>query len=373
MKARYIISFIVIIIMILVCIGYKFIFLNINKPIVNSQNFEYIENIDTTSNHNANNIQYRSSTWMGAYNDQLFIYMHCDNRSKMTDYDGWLCKLNNNGLDKICQFGDGNIVHFVGASKQFIYYWIFHDAPLNDLLYCYDLDKNQENPIFSGRASESKNSFFSDDDTVYVPFVDEECNEYVKYMHIRGSVIVNISSQPEYYQFANRKYSLTPGDPPYQETVVCTEMDGSSHTVMLGNATHRALVSTPQGLIIHNEGYSDLLYFICNDGEPIPLFRIPCLASRSAITVSGSDVILSFKRYEKYGEFGMKRYENDTKEGVYKINLNDYSVTKISDKIFNGLYNFNDKCIFGCDEYCNIYLLTMNGEIMPIVTNPKVK
>ena len=371
MKDRYIITIIIIMILILIFLGYKFLFLNENSPIVVSENFVYVENIDATNTHNANNIQYQSSIWMGAYNEQLFIYMHCDKRSKMTNCDGWLCRLKSNGLEKIYRLGNGNIIHFVGSSNQFIYYWVFHDAPLNDLLYCFDLGKNQESPIFSGRASESKTAYFSDDNTVYVPFVDEKDNQYQKYMHISGSEIVNITLQPEYYLFANKKYSLTAGDPPYQEKVVCTEIDGSSYTIELGNATNRSLISTPHGLVVHNEGYSDLLYLICDDGELKTLFHIPCLASRSAITVCESGIILSFKRYEKYGELGMKRYENDTEEGVYKIDLKDLSVTKLSDDIFNGLYIINNKCIFGCDEYCNIYLFTMDGKILPLVINPK--
>ena len=157
--------------------------------------------------------------------------------------------------------------------------------------------------------------------------------------------------------------------------MVCIQEDDSSYTVTLGNAVHRSLVSTPYGIVVHNEGYSDLLYLVRNDGNIQSLFHIPCLSSVSAITVCGSEVILSFKRYEKYGDLkiGMKRYVNDTKEGVYRISLKDFSVTKISDTIFNGLYIFSKNVILGCDDNCNVYFLTMDGDIMPILTNPKAQ
>ena len=76
----------------------------------------------------------------------------------------------------------------------------------------------------------------------------------------------------------------------------------------------------------------------------------------------GDAVYLSVLRYEKYSEIGMKRFENDTEEGTYRINLNDGTTVKVSNQIYDGLYCFDQVCLYACDENCNIYQLDLDGK-----------
>ena len=89
----------------------------------------------------------------------------------------------------------------------------------------------------------------------------------------------------------------------------------------------------------------------------------------TAVDVVGDDVYLSLKRYEGYSESGklLRRYENDTLEGTWRISLTDFSAVKISDTIYNGLYCFGD-VLLACDESCSVYRLQPDGSTQPLIT-----
>lgn len=49
------------------------------------------------------------------------------------------------------------------------------------------------------------------------------------------------------------------------------------------------------------------------------------------------------------------------------IDLKDGTKEKINDYIFCGMYNFDDTCIYCCDEDGNIYRMELDGEVSPIL------
>ena len=63
----------------------------------------------------------------------------------------------------------------------------------------------------------------------------------------------------------------------------------------------------------------------------------------------------------------MRRFENDTEEGTWRIDLKDGTKEKINDYIFCGMYTFDDTCIYCCDEDENIYRMELDGEVSPIL------
>ena len=134
--------------------------------------------------------------------------------------------------------------------------------------------------------------------------------------------------------------------------------------MQLPYADKRTLIPCENGLLIHNEGRGELLYWVDEEGEVTSLFSVPCILSDSSVTVYGTSAYLSFIRYEKHGEIGQVRYKNDTLEGTYKIDLRTFSAEKISDKVYCGLYNFDDTCIYACDEDCHIYKLDSEANII---------
>ena len=93
------------------------------------------------------------------------------------------------------------------------------------------------------------------------------------------------------------------------------------------------------------------------------------MTSDTAVAIVGDDVYISLKRYEGWGESGkgLRRYENDTLEGTWRISLTDFSAVKISDTIYNGLYCFGD-VLLACDESCSVYRLHPDGSTQPLIT-----
>ena len=87
------------------------------------------------------------------------------------------------------------------------------------------------------------------------------------------------------------------------------------------------------------------------------------------MTVINNSIYLSFKRYEKFGKGNilLQRYENDQIEGTYRISLDDLSVEKISDRIFSGMFHFDQTTIWACDELKNIYQLDLDGNIEQVI------
>ena len=153
------------------------------------------------------------------------------------------------------------------------------------------------------------------------------------------------------------------------ERIFCKDRDGitTELTFEKCRASTRAIIPCAGGLLIHNDRLSTMLYYICDDGEMTLLFSLPCLASQSSVQTCGSTVYLSVKRYVSLGEIGMRRLENDTEEGTWRIDLKDGTKEKINDYIFCGMYNFDDTCIYCCDEDGNIYRMELDGEVSPIL------
>ncbi len=136
-----------------------------------------------------------------------------------------------------------------------------------------------------------------------------------------------------------------------------------------------SLFQTQYGLIVYNRGYANggkqSLYLIQPSGETVELLTFRCLYSDSAINLYHDKLYYSVKRYERYGELGMTRFENDEIEGSYIINLTDLSAEKVSNMIFDGLYIFDDSGIIACDENCNIYKLDYKGNVIDVLLEIK--
>ena len=131
------------------------------------------------------------------------------------------------------------------------------------------------------------------------------------------------------------------------------------------NIEKKSMIPCDNGLLIHNETNGDFLYFIeAESGDVIELFTVDCIYAVSAVNVHDGYAYLSFVRYTKYGPLGIggKQDENDALNGTYRISLTDYSVEKISDESYNGLFIFDDTGIYACNEEGSIYKLDFDGQ-----------
>ena len=147
------------------------------------------------------------------------------------------------------------------------------------------------------------------------------------------------------------------------ERIIEYDEQNNKREVSLAPADNRGIIPTQYGLVIQNEGRNTLCYHIGENGIE-PLFNVPCSFSISTCTVIDNYVYLSLLRYEKIDDETYKgnlRYENDEIEGIYRINLLDHAIEKISDSIYNGLFYFGGQQLFCCDSQCNISIMDLQG------------
>lgn len=333
-----------------------------SQIMITKESVEIRENGD----HPANNRQYQASVWLGAFEGKLYFYPHCGYASRRTMYDGFMCVFENGGVTilKDLEAGKTSVI-MQGFLSPFLYYWD-NNASLSkqsDFLYCYDLQSGEDRQLCSGEAMLMHNSHESDKGLFYFPLWVEN-GETPKFVCVKDGAFSKVAPLTKGYHLNGRTYYAVAEYGDTAERILCQDENGFVNEIPMGYAHHRSVIPCENGLIIHNESGSDILYWINEAGDVQKLFSVECLDSRSAVNVHGTDVYLSLKRYKEYGEIGMKRYENDTLEGTYRISLTDYSVQRLSDQIYDGLYNFDDTCLYACDENCNIFQIDFNGNLI---------
>ena len=256
----------------------------------------------------------------------------------------------------------------MGQSGKYLYYWA-NKQENNYSLYCYDLSTNTKQAIYRGDPHGKKTSYFAEDGTCYFPLEVEHPEDVPQFVHVSGTEVLEVCPLTKGYPLGGKTYEVVAGYGDAEaERILCKESDGTTTelTFEKGSCT-RAIIPCVGGLLVHNYNLPTMLYYIRNDGEMTLLFSLPCLTSHSSVQTCGSTVYLSVKRYESYGEIGMRRFENDTEEGTWRIDLKDGTKEKINDYIFCGMYNFDDTCIYCCDEDGNIYRMELDGEVSPIL------
>ena len=320
----------------------------------------------------SNQHQHERDTWLGVYDGQLYYFPNCMYSTLETDYDRWLCAVGNGGLTKLCRPGGDGYVSLVGQQGRWLYYWDVHgafDKPGDPYtLLCYDLAARQEVTICTGQNGYDDLTIFAPDGTIYIPLNVTRSDEIRQYLHVSGTQLLGVTTDvPAGYALGGATYAATRGHEPLASRIVATGADGAAQEVPMPYARIRCLLPAGDGLLVHNiDGGS--LYRIAPDHSVTPLFAPPCMTSDTAIAIVGDDVYISLKRYEGWHESGkgLRRYENDTLEGTWRISITDFSAVKINDTIYNGLYCFGD-ILLACDESCSVYRLSPDGSAQPLI------
>lgn len=322
--------------------------------------------IEENGDHPANNRQYQSSVWLGTFDGKLYFYPHCGYSFRKTDYDGYLCVFEDGGVTKLCDLEKGKkTVHIQGYKAPFLYYWgnDTSQGKQREHLYSINLNSKENRNIYSGEAMQNHNSFFADNERLYFPLW-AEYGKTPQFVCVKDGALAEVTPLDEGYCLNGKTYFAVAEYGDDTERILCQDENGQINEVPLGYAHHRSVIPCENGLLIHNESGPNILYWIDEAGNVQELFSVECLDSRSAVNVHENDVYISFKRYKEYGDIGMKRFENDSVEGTYRISLIDSSIQKISDSIYDGLYNFDDKCLYACDEDYNIFQIDFNGNVI---------
>lgn len=321
----------------------------------------------------SNQHQHERDTWLGVYDGQLYYYANCPDSTLETEYDRWLCAVEDGRLTKLFRPNRDGYMFIVGQQGRWLYYWGVHgpyDKPGDPYtLLCYDLAARQEFTICTAQLDPADLAIFAPDGTLYVPLEMAQGDKVRQYLHVSGAQLLGVTTDvPAGYALGDVTYAATQGREPLAARIIATGADGAAQEIAMPYARIRCLLPAGDGLLVHNiDGGS--LYRIAPDHSVTPLFEFPCMTCDTAIAIVGDDVYLSLKRYEGWGESGkgLRRYENDTLEGTWRISLTDFSAVKISDTIYNGLYCFGD-VLLACDESCSVYRLHPDGSAQPLIT-----
>ncbi|MBO7406854.1 MAG: hypothetical protein J6V14_04415, partial [Clostridia bacterium] len=92
------------------------------------------------------------------------------------------------------------------------------------------------------------------------------------------------------------------------------------------------------------------------DGVLHELMYIEGSSVYSCANVCNGYYYCSFRRFKESHILTAKRYTNDQLEGTWRINLKTFEKTKISDKVYKGLFVFGDQ-LFGIGENNRCYYI----------------
>lgn len=337
-----------------VCISMVFYML---RPIITDQSVV----IQDPSIHLGNNQQYEASLFLFEFQGKLYFHA-IDMPVSMSYYNGYLSVFDNGSARRVTQLNE----NVFATCEGFVYFESATDSAYDRDVSCYSISDNRELQLVTVENINSNSlqhgaCFFGSDGVFYVPtngsftafhpIIGDNVNESLgmNEMYIYGDNTIIIHQD----EFGNTQISFTCPD----KTSIVFDSK-----IISGKAS---VFPCHEGLLIHSEYYGNLLYFIEGDsGDLIELFTVPCDRSVSAVNVHEDMVFLSFKRYEDYDTVFAKRFENDNVEGTYRIDLRDYSVVKISDAVYDGLYIFDDTGIYACDDGYNIHKLDYDGKYL---------
>lgn len=325
---------------------------------------ERIEIISAT-NQPGNNRQHEADVWLGCYDKKLYYFGGRKNTADKLKNDNSLCVFQDGSLVEVFPLSKGKgIITILGIVESNLYYLDYD----NKKLYCYNLKSNEETLLQTGSFDPASSQYYAEDGSVYFPLSPEH-GEVPYFVHVLGESALGIEPLTEGYSLGESIYYVVKeySDGQVERILKSNPNAPQLEELTFDQAYKRSVIPYDGGLLVHNEGLNELLYRINSDGSITNLFSVPCLASISAVNVHGTDAYLSVLRYEKYGEWGRLRYENDTMKGTYRINLIDGSVEKINDMFFNGIYNFGDDDFYCCDEQGNIYRMELDGTLRSIL------
>ena len=247
----------------------------------------------------------------------------------------------------------------LGYDDRFIYYE--HEGLLRYKLKAYDTQTNEAIVILACSSKGWQKGIMESDGTLrFFTDYDKGTGCFVK-DGVLGEAFENMPNYTE-YEINGKWYSVRDS---FDGKIYCDDIDISEQFGRFPK--YRVLIPYRDGLLLTNEGCKNLLYYIQNDGTIISIFpEFQCVDSECSVNFYKNYVYLSFNRWEKWSETsdGMERFQNDTLVGTYRINMDDYSVVKISDNIYNGMFIFDDSGIYACDNAGDIHHIDFDGNLI---------
>lgn len=308
-------------------------------------------------------------TWLGVCDGRLYVLRNNLPAAPKTDYDGWLCVIEDGELKKLVQPGNGYAI-LTGWVDGYLYYCRQEDGAYQ--LCCYDIRAGEELRLSCPEEPEPRRAaFYPGDGSMLLPMKKSDNRETPdRYIRVIGCVADQSLCDPPVLK--NGAYSCgLYSDYSYmsrlvvEEKILCKAEDGRNGSEESNGTISSAIYQNQSGMLIQNRTGSDML-LLFRDGTVTPCFSVECMSSVNTALIVGDQAFLSFKRFEKLDDewkYFATRYENDTLEGTYRICLSDGSTDKLTDEIYRDLYCFDGTSIFACDDAGNIYVLDLEGRV----------
>lgn len=304
-------------------------------------------------------------------------------RMDLMSYEGELYLFKEEGLfDQytLCKFSDGRVKNvfrpkecyrFLGLVNEYLYYSVDGEEVFVETIRCYNLKTNKDIALCTEKLNSAFASIgYSEDGSIFIPVFQSDSTDPAQYIQIKGDKVIATDSPGMGFQLGERNYSIRAIE--YYHEVVCSDGRYPDEPLVRYGGNWPRIIPFEKGLLIHNSEGGTILKWIDINGNETILFSVPCMDAVSAANIHGSDVYFSFMRFEEYGSIGMRRYENDTLEGTYRLSLKDFTFEKINDWIFNGLYNFDDTGFYCTDDKYNIYKMDFDGNVT-LIYGPAIK
>lgn len=325
-------------------LGFLFIDRDKELKVVNVPSIESEQQLSGFDNY-INAIQ--SGLDYGTVTLQLYSYggdMYCS----CNDFDEGLCtyKISSDGFEKIFE---GEALNQIDNR---LYYCCYDYTQKNKKYYYYDFEKGVSRFIGNGPFLSSGFEIIVDDfNTTYLLDV----RVAIKYSENDFEVLENYGEIDVVINGKHFKINES------CKKVYCD--DKGEKIADLGK--RRTVIPCKDGVLSRktaNEGET-VLSAVDLNGKEKELLTSDCYLTLSCMTVHDNKAYISIKRYERGGFLGYKSIKHDVISGTYIVDLNDYSIHKVNNVVFENLYIFDDTGIYAVDTDDNVYKLTFDGAV----------
>lgn len=242
-------------------------------------------------------------------------------------------------------------------------------------LICHDLSTGNREVLITTEDASYMDIIWDESGRLYVTTKEVSTDSEERYQIIEKNIVL---PDPVSRPLEIREGSLAEVLPAYN-SVSHMLTEGQLNDVIdglgaLGLDTHGCdLYPMEDGLLIHFGNHGVPLCYISSDADVIPILTYECFSSSSSLNFCGGYAFFSCKRYEKWDDdwgYFLEPYENDQISGTYRIDLRDFSIEKISDTYYSGIFSFDDSYLFVCDQKEGVYQMDLEGNLTATLIEP---
>ena len=310
---------------------------------------------------------------MQAIMGNLYLYMpesdYCEEPSIFVFSKGGVIKQDNIMItswhkslwnDRLAGFGKGYlyIERYPAKSTE-------RNYPKRCELVCYNLVTGELETLLCTEDASYMDVAFDENGYFYASTREMASGKDKRYQRIQGNTLLDvIGSRPD-----RRSGTVSDVLEAYNSTSMmlsASQLQRAMDSAKLLGITNSPCVLYPcaSGWLLHTSNGITPLYLVSLDGIIAPVLDIECMTCVSSFNVYGDQAFLSFIRYEKWDDsmgYSLQPYENDSISGTYRIDLNNFAVTKINDDSYKGIFIFDENCIFAVKKDYGVYQLDTNG------------